>query len=259
VADDRRREVRLGLTPRQGRRLLLGLLWLDLALVAIHVSLALVLVPRGGHVPYMFHLDEERNLPTWLESSELLLTGLCLMATAQRMTPGGRPRGRFFLVAGAAFAVLSLDEASLLHETIDKYLREVISRFTSVGDVDLWVFLYGFVGMVLLALGARNIPAVWRRFRGPSLWLVAGLAGASLGGVIVEAISSNSLMDDKTTLAYHIAVAVEECLELAGVSIALYGAWLFATFHEGQRAPGRLEQEPQDRSPAPGAQAGGCG
>ena len=59
---------------------------------------------------------------------------------------------------------------------------------------------------------------------------------AFYGGVIMDAGSGQLFSEDTTTLAYHIGVIVEEGPELIGVTIALYGAWLFATFREEETA-----------------------
>lgn len=168
----------------------------------------------------MFSLSYEQNLPTWYASSLLLVCALVLVAIGRDARARGRPHARAWLVLGAGFAAMSLDEAAELHENLH--------GLVDGGDVLYfdWVIPAG-VGVLLLAFAfvpfLRALPAPRRR----DVLIAAALY---LGGALVMELPLGwwTARHGAETAGYALIDWVEESLELAGASwflLALATRW----------------------------------
>ncbi|MBA3231981.1 MAG: hypothetical protein H0T05_04105 [Acidobacteria bacterium] len=106
--------------------------------------------------------------------------------------------------------------------------------------------MYAVLGLLILAAILRPLRTLWiHRPREARI----GLAGAGVfvaGAVVLEIISYLYFRADLTSVNYKLLVAGEEFLEMAGVSIILYGSLLLAHSVSAGAPP-----SPRDRHPEP--------
>ena len=148
----------------------------------------------------LFDLDEEYNLPTWFSSFLLLNNAFVLFALSQSETSAYKLHWR---ILATGFLFLSVDEVAGMHETINTAL-----------DIN-WAIPGG---LVALLAGASFIPflrALPRQRAG--LYVLSGFVYVS-GAIVIELLSEDMIND---SLAYMLAVAVEEGCEMAGACLFL--------------------------------------
>ena len=201
--------MQLVLDPgRVGRALLI----VACLLTALHVLAMLCwyldLIPIDEWLYYsFFDLDEEEGFGTWFSSLNLLWASLLTLLLAR--SAAARGHGRWWLLLGWGFLLLSLDEVVGFHEMVNTVVT--FTHWTTFGAI-----LVAVVGMAYL-------PFLWS-LPPRTRWLLV-LAGALFvaGSVGVERATvyheHNDLLD---TLGYHLTTAVEEFLEMAGVILYLY-------------------------------------
>lgn len=174
------------------------LLVLALVLVGIHVGLYFYNY-RAEELPWlllqMFDLDEENNLPTWFSSFLLLNNAFFLYLYS--IQPGLQKRFHWsFLAAG--FLLLAIDEVAGLHETFNS-------------SIDMNWAIPG--GILVLFVSVVFVPFLLSLPRRLALrFMIAGSLYVS-GAILVELLSEDMESD---SLAYTLAVAVEEGLEMMG-------------------------------------------
>lgn len=166
----------------------------------------------------LFDVNSESNLPTWYSASLLLAaavgTGLVAVLVARA---GGRDAGRWWLLAGI-LALLSLDEASALHERLGGPAEDLLGS-TGVGPF-VWVLPAGVLALVagLSFLGfLGRLPAPVRRH------LLGAGALFLTGAVLLEAVSGLVLEAAGDRAAYLLVTAAEEGTEMAAA------AWFLVT------------------------------
>ncbi len=189
----------------------------------------------------LFYLDEEANIPTWYQSSTLLLCALRIRYIAWVKQSQGQPYVTHWRVLSIIFAFLSLDELASIHEMAARSIREGLG--TGGFFYQGWV-LPGliFVGLVTVAY----TPFVFSH-RGRTRWLlilsavlyVGGALGLEMvGGYIIdkkgpETISTTTIpekagqpSDDQIkniqSTTYVLVMTTEEFLEMMGVLVFMY-------------------------------------
>ena len=175
-----------------------------LVLVSIHVGLY-VYNYQSEELPWLllqlFDLDEENNIPTWFSSFLLLNNAFFLYVFSTKEAIAKKGHWRFLAFA---FLLLALDEVAGLHES-----------FNSSVDVN-WA-IPGAI--VVLLVGLAYVPFLLSVKRPLALKFI--LAGALyVSGVIIIELLSEDM--DSDTLAYCLAVAVEEGLEMIGAWFLLF-------------------------------------
>lgn len=186
-------------------------------------------VPEGVRrsVARPFLLDTELTLPAWFSSSLLL----AIAAVAWWLSRAEPDHARRWRVLAAAFTIMSLDEAIILHEMFDQLLADALG---TGGDEALWVFpaavAVALVGGYVLPLW-RSRPSGERR-----AWLAALLAYGG-GAVAIEFVSRPYYaVPVDASVGYVFLVAFEEGLEMAGAALFLW-ALLTALTRHGTDAP----------------------
>ncbi|GJM12921.1 MAG: hypothetical protein DHS20C12_13240 [Pseudohongiella sp.] len=182
----------------------LGFLVVAVCLVSTHLALYLYnyqVEELEWLLLQLFDLDEENNLPTWF-SSFLLLNNAFFLALVARF-PDAHDRLQWTLMS-AGFFILAIDEVAGLHETFNSSIETNWAIFGAI---------------LVLVVGAAFIPFLLRLRRGLALmFIVSGVIFVS-GAIIIELLSEDM---DSDSLAYMMAVSLEEGLEMLG-------AWLFLT------------------------------
>lgn len=158
-------EPLLAATRRQAVRFAAFMVALNLALPLL---LWLVAALRGDEL--WSYLQGEENAVTWFSSVQLLLVGLSAwfnFAAQAVLDPDRARRGWIWLVFGAGFVTLGVDERFSFHERLRDEVVAPADRFTEIsflepGDIGLYiVFLVGLVCAVfLLRQLKRNPPAL---------------------------------------------------------------------------------------------------
>ncbi|HEX9636725.1 MAG TPA: hypothetical protein VGB99_04275, partial [Acidobacteriota bacterium] len=209
------------------RRLWKALAGLAAAAIGFGVLHLLFQDLESGGVSW-FHLDKERNLPTWYSGVLFLLLGAAACAAFFWEQRRGRERPGLFrlpwlwlVLAGLGF-LMSLDEITILHENL--YWREIRQLSIRFGPrwqyVTQWQLL--FAPAIVLAFGFLAIFLI-QRLR---LSRTAG-RGATLGlACWLVALLPEGVRQGLKLLGsgwYTAAVVLEEELEMVG-AILLVGA-----------------------------------
>lgn len=170
-----------------------------------------------GVVP-LFDFYEERNVPTYFSSLNLLLTAGLLLLTARLERLRGGPNVRAWQVLGLGFAFMSLDEFADLRIILSRALQSAaggkfeVLPFLSVG----WTVPVAFI---VAGLAMYMLPFLMRLER--SYLVHFALAGAcfvfaSIGLENFEGKHAE-LTRGKRDLAFMLMVTLEETMEIFSV------------------------------------------
>lgn len=222
--------LRYEITDRSLFRLLAGLVVIELLFAAIYLAEGWIGYPRNpvhrlAHE--LFNLNGEGNIVAWFSSLQLFVIAAACVAIAGSRDYAGAPP-RWYLVAVAVlFVALSADEMGAIHERMSKALWSVewAPRFRN--NNGLWIPVYAVLGAGVVALLARPSIGLLRRYPRDAALCGAGLAMAVLGLAGLEIIGYQFLDEEAMPMLYRTEVAVEEMLEMAGMSLVLFGVLRF--------------------------------
>ncbi len=203
-------------------------------------------VPNDGfllRVIDKFDLDLEKNsLPTWYQSSTLLLSAVFLAIIAFVKKNKQESDVRYWTFLSFTFFFLSVDEAVCIHEQMTMPLRKA---FNLSGFLFLsWVIPAGIAVLILFAANFKflfRLPAATRW-----LFIIAGFVylGGALGIEMINAnyleanhfIATNPEIVGATRFQYALLTALEEFLEMAGIVIFIYALVRQLNFELGRAA-----------------------
>ena len=173
------------------------------ALLSIHLILY-VYNYQVEEVPWLllqlFDLDEENNIPTWFSSFLLLNNAFILYLIASQENTTHK---KHWLLLAIGFLILAVDEVAGMHES-----------FNSAIDSN-WA-IYGGILVLLVALSFLPfLMALPRKLM--ILFIISGVLFVS-GAIVTELLSEDM---DSDSLAYMLAVALEEGLEMFGALMFL--------------------------------------
>jgi hypothetical protein len=218
-----RTRFQISYSPDDAKCLLLFLLGFE-ALLVLGFCTVWIIAPgfKWGPISLFLDVDREVSIPTWFSAIQLFAIGLLLILQAR----AAKQLRIYLFILGLGFMFLSMDESAAIHEKIIDSVKRLdvqwLLRLTFMGSHRAWMVPYVLVGLVVLVAGYRPVGFVWRNFRREALWVAMGLAFFGIGGIGLEIFSSQTDSD----AAYNWAVAGEEFLEMAGMSIVLYGFML---------------------------------
>jgi hypothetical protein len=204
------------------RTLLATLVLVELGLVLLYLGERLV-----GSPFWILHrlldLDGEQSLGAWFSTLQLFAVGAVVLAKARDPGSLARLGPAFLYLVGLAFVFLSADEALSIHESITEGLKRVawLPRFE--GGHGIWMPLYLATVVAFAVASRRRVQLLWREFRGAALFLFGGFA-LFLGGAAGVELIGYQFVWAQGSLALAVEVAVEEALEMAGISVVLVGA-----------------------------------
>ncbi|MEO1910162.1 MAG: hypothetical protein ABGX10_07040 [Paracoccus sp. (in: a-proteobacteria)] len=178
-----------------------------------------------------FDLDGEVSIPTWYSSSQLLVSGLFILA-ALRFRRVTSPRLGFYLLVGLGLIFLSADEASSIHEKLTP-LSAKYAHFVPLirGNQGAWITIYGIIFAFIVVINYKNIVQMWLNYRKSLQIFVFGLCVLVSGAVLMEITMYYSLLPSKV-----IQLILEEFLEMTGGSIILISSFVFFNNHVEVRA-----------------------
>ena len=193
------------------RSLLAGLSLAALALFAL--SELRIALDTTNALLLRFDTANEANVATWFSSAMWLVAGTlaCTIGAAGRRLRD--PGANRWLVLGAVFTLLAIDETGQLHEVTVGPLMDTIKTVSGLGHGPARVAAVGFVGLVLVAFATWLWPWLWRLPRALRSQLV--LAGAVFvgGSVGLEVVSR--LYESRQLSPF------EELAEMLGVALLL--------------------------------------
>lgn len=173
------------------------------------------LVPR-------LNMNSEVSLPTWF-SQTLLLAVAALVALAGLIVSNikGRLAYAWFLLS-AIFVYLSIDEGASLHEPSTAIIQAQLLRFdVEVSRLQVWLV----EGTLALTVFAVAFTKLWLSLpKKARLLSCVGVILYGLGAVGTDVVAQLlGLATGVEDFEYAIWVAVEEGLEMLGVSLVAYG------------------------------------
>lgn len=205
----------------------------------------------------LFHLDEERNVPT-LFSTLLLLTAAALLIWIRRQAKlqGSRDVGKWTVLA-IGFVYIAIDEFAHIHEQL------ILPGRALLGDGAPGIFHYAWVvpataialGLVVYFRGfLLRLPAPTR------IGCIAGgmlFVGGAIGFEMLEGRHDKLYGEHNPT--YMAYVTIEETLEMAGVIVFIHALLHYIDQYVPVRLPGDAAPGPvlatAPRIPAAGALA----
>lgn len=210
------------LTSRIGHLFLL-VVGIELLLVFLYATLVYLGDERPRFLIY-FNLDGERTIPALFSSIQLMLVGL-VFAWMNWLQRESQAVAQWFLVMGSlGFVFLGFDEAFAIHESITRQAQHVewLPRFN--GRFGIWVVPYLAVLVVLVTLSLGQVIRLYR-LNPKAFWIMA-LGGLLflMGAVGVEILGYHIREHPHLHGSYLITIAVEEFLEMFGITLILYGA-----------------------------------
>lgn len=169
----------------------------------------------------LFDLDAETNVPATFSALILLLAAVILGVIAAARGQAGRADAFSWRALTGIFAYLALDEATMLHERLDRITSSLVSTDGFLHYA--WVLPYGILGLVVLALFLRfllQLPANirWRVVLAGVIYVGGAMGVEMIGGAVVTTLSEESLPARMLTV-------LEEGMEMLGV-ILFIGALL---------------------------------
>ena len=176
----------------------------------------------------MTNLSYEGNLPTWYSSLLLWSCALVLFVIAHLTARSEARYAWHWRTLGIIFVYISLDEAVMIHETINSPLREALALDGIFYFA--WVVPFACLVVVLLLAYLRFLLNLPRLFRVSFVLAGAVYVGGALGTELP--ISAWYAAHGGDNLVYGLLNLGQESLEMLGASIflsALLG-YLSATF-----------------------------
>ena len=166
----------------------------------------------------LFDVNSETNIPTWF-STALLLTGSLVLGAVAVMVrrAGGRDWTRWLTAAGV-LSVLSMDEASALHERLGGPADAVFGgRIGHFAWVVPGLLLAVAVAVPFFGFLVRLPASIRQHLLGAGATFLAGaVAMEAVSGVLLDAYGDRA--------AYLLVTAVEEGLEMAGAVWLIHAA-----------------------------------
>lgn len=167
-----------------------------------------------------FDLGHEPSIPQWYSSAALLAAAGVLAVIASTCLGDDRRYTLHWKALAILFVLLSIDEAVQVHEMVDTVLREQLG---TTGWLHFaWVipgalFVVAVPLTLLRFLASLDSRTRWL-FVGSGAMFVTGAIGLELvEGVLIEGAGPQSI-------AFTMALAVEEGLEMLGVALFLYAS-----------------------------------
>ncbi|MEM6314712.1 MAG: hypothetical protein AAF743_11520 [Planctomycetota bacterium] len=194
------------------------LLSIDLLLAGAYIVTRRLRDILGSDVVQLFDLDAEQNVPTWWSTIQLMWVSMLLLNFVDLQRRAGR-HARWALIAAFGFAMLSLDEMVGLHERVAaRYGSQLkVAALATAVPLLIGVFFVGRMALKDLTRDRRVLHLV-----------IVGFAVYVLGFAVVDELGE---FVERDTLLWRIEVLCEETLEMVGITILAWAAWLLVAVH----------------------------
>lgn len=203
--------------------------------VAIIIEICFVLIFLVGfmssyQVHYLFNLDREWNIPALFSAAQLFLVGIVFLSMSNHEKQQLFPSTKFLIFLGIGFIFLSFDESFSIHERLTLFYRHIDWIPSFKGNHGVWVVPYLTICFIFLLLAYKNFIKLWNNYRQETTIMAFGFIIFLIGAVGLEVISYQFIRGGEASLnIYILEVALEEFMEMIGISIVLYGAILLRT------------------------------
>ncbi|MEQ1787529.1 MAG: hypothetical protein ABL966_10785 [Acidimicrobiales bacterium] len=222
------------------KRCLKVLLAIEVVLAAIFVFTHTV-VPGWGVIGSLFDVGLDLSIPSWFSTIQLFLVGAVFLLAAVNNHPQSRLPTAALLALAAGFVFLSADEGAGIHERITEEMADADLTFLLFkGNHGGWVVIYAVLAVVILVATRRWIALLWTDFRREATLGAMGVGIYLAGAAGLEVIGYQTEEGSKGTID-SLRIAVEELMEMAGVSTILYGALLLALTVSSPHARGAVD------------------
>ncbi|HRA77491.1 MAG TPA: hypothetical protein PK956_01665 [Burkholderiaceae bacterium] len=203
---------------------------LALAFVVTHL-LKLQGYPEQMGLRRLFNMEDEGTLPAWF-SSTLMLAASALLAViaASSGTHARRFRAHWWVLA-IGFLYMSADEASAIHENLNRAGHALPIRTDGLLDTP-WV-IFGLaialvVGLAYLKFLAHLSPAIRRGFVLAGACFVGGAVGVEM--LVAASAEANGLASQPPGWSHRgdfpaghmLLLMLEECMEILGVALFIH-------------------------------------
>lgn len=222
--------LQLRVTTSHADRLLRYLLAWEASLVVLYLLVHNTLSLPWGPLYYLLDLDLETSLPTWFSALQLAAVAVVFAVAAARNARPDVLSGRWLVLASVGFTYLSADEAAMIHEQLAVYVARLGPDWIRLyqGERGGWLYLYGPAILVVALLALPVLLRLWRNLRRPAAWMFGGAAAYVVGALGVQILMFEVIEPWEARFPTTLAIAAEEFLEMAGVTLVLYGALLLA-------------------------------
>jgi hypothetical protein len=208
--------------------------YVTLMLVAAHIAAQILLLNTGDEtlrkIASLFHLDEERNFPTYYSSILLFISAVLLYLIS--FNPGNSSRDRSYWIGlSCVFLFISIDELIEIHERFGNTIQRALD--TTGIFFFAWVIPYSLFLLLLTALYLKFLLRLPKKiFR---IFLISAIVYIT-GALFLEMAGSYLYVEnlETKTLTFYIFSAVEEILEISGLIIFIYGLLLHLSNQSGE-------------------------
>jgi hypothetical protein len=212
-------ELRLRLSTRRiVRTLVLVVILLHIInVVVVWVRFTPVKFPLDGTFVSLLGVSGEGKIPTWYSAATMLFCSFLVALIAFWKKKTAAPYVPQWIILAILFALMSLDEATSIHEMTTGPIREAFN--TQGGFYYAWV-IPGIIFVILFGIlylrFIRHLPSKTR-----NLFVLAGLV--YVGGVLgMEIVGSAYTSRFGWSLTYGVLASIEEILEMSGIVIFIY-------------------------------------
>ncbi len=168
---------------------------------------------------YRFDFDQERNIPTWMSSANLILAGLAAMAVGFRVKALGRPRVLAWLFLAAFLIYFSMDDTAVLHEMLGGHKGSLGSRLNDFFGLSSfihydWVIPAMVVGIPVLLM---YLPFWWSLPLDTRILFVIAFVAFAGSQVGLETVIGDFVKSHGTdNMTNHVESDVEEWFKVFG-------------------------------------------
>ena len=175
----------------------------------------------------LFYTDGEANIPSWYSSSALLASSALLYAIVVFKSRAADDYQRHWKLLAVIFLYLSLDEAAMGHEMLNKPVR---AAFNTEGLLYFpWVLVAGVCLILLLFVYKRFLLHLPSNIR--ILFISSGIIFV-FGAIGVECLGSYNTWQNTTSgRADMIFTTTEEFLEMTGIALFIYALMRYLNEH----------------------------
>ncbi len=167
-----------------------------------------------GGLTNLFNFDAEASLPTWFQSTLLIITAILLYMVGRIKKRRGNAIGGKWVAFSLVFWYLSMDEGSMIHELLNEPIRKIFG-------IDQGFLYYAWVipGVVCLGILAvyfwkfistMPIKIRSRVYLAGFIYIAGSLIGEAISAGLVSAVGRQSL-------EYACVSWAEETCEMVGL------------------------------------------
>ena len=206
----------MGMVSLHPKKLVRVLVFIAVGLLVLNV-LSYVPMLRGTRdAPvHMLNMDGEQNLPALFSTAMLWICAMLTAFIAASQTLRSE-RWKWGVLA-ATFLFLGTDEAVSLHERLSGSVHGALDSLGLFGFA--WILPYALVLVVFLLVYAKfwwGLPADTRK------WIAFGGFLFVAGALGCETVGYLWLKANGSGMVYHLEIAAEELLEMAGTIVLIH-------------------------------------